>query len=121
MTFFMQEISRLVPPQSNITYLTRAAFIQLNNRIKIRVNFETGISHGRYTAILLTAINPLTGVLDKTLIRFCDVWPNNPENHIYESGYTVKDTVIWNKGRPTDAEYKALQNLIAAYIAVFSN
>lgn len=121
MTFFMKEIAQLLPANTKVTYLTRTAFVQLNNRIKIRLNFESGISHGRYTAILLTAINPLTGVLDKTLIRFCDVWPDNPENHVYESGTTSKDVTVWHKGRPTDDEYAALRSLIVAYISVFND
>ena len=98
----------------------------LGKDLRVRAEFLSTHISSQYDAIRLTVLNRTEGVVDRTLLRFQDVWgkkqvPNNPN---FRSGviphlWDDYGKVEWYAYHPTVADYAALRDAVGQYLSAF--
>lgn len=102
------------------------AWGDLGKDLRVRAEFLSTHISSQYDAIRLTVLNRTEGVVDRTLLRFQDVWgkkqvPNNPN---FRSGviphlWDDYGKVEWYAYHPTAADYAALRDAVGQYLSAF--
>ena len=118
MTVYEQELRKLFE-HSNLVdrpqFSGRVCVGDLGKDLRVRAEFLSTHISSQYDAIRLTVLNRTEGVVDRTLLRFQDVWgkkqvPNNPN---FRSGvmphlWDDYGKVEWYAYHPTAADYATL-------------
>ena len=129
MTVYEQELRKLFE-HSNLVdrpqFSGRVCVGDLGKDLRVRAEFLSTHISSQYDAIRLTVLNRTEGVVDRTLLRFQDVWgkkqvPNNPN---FRSGviphlWDDYGKVEWYAYHPTAADYDALRQSIGQYLSMF--
>ena len=129
MTVYEQELRKLFE-HSNLVdrpqFSGRVCVGDLGKNLRVRAEFLSTHISSQYDAIRLTVLNRTEGVVDRTLLRFQDVWgkkqvPNNPN---FRSGviphlWDDYGKVEWYAYHPTAADYDALRQSIGQYLSMF--
>ena len=129
MTVYEQELRKLFE-HSNLVdqpqFSGRVCVGDLGKDLRVRVEFLSTHISSQYDAIRLTVLNRTEGVVDRTLLRFQDVWgkkqvPNNPN---FRSGviphlWDDYGKVEWYAYHPTAADYAALRDAVGQYLSAF--
>ena len=129
MTVYEQELRKLFE-HSNLVdrpqFSGRVCVGDLGKDLRVRAEFLSTHISSQYDAIRLTVLNRTEGVVDRTLLRFQDVWgkkqvPNNPN---FRSGviphlWDDYGKVEWYAYHPTAADYAALRDAVGQYLSAF--
>lgn len=127
MTVYEQELRKLFE-HSNLVdqpqFSGRVCVGDLGKDLRVRAEFLSTHISSQYDAIRLTVLNRTEGVVDRTLLRFQDVWgkkqvPNNPN---FRSGviphlWDDYGKVEWYAYHPTAADYAALRDAVGQYLS----
>ena len=129
MTVYEQELRKLFE-HSNLVdrpqFSGRVCVGDIGKDLRVRAEFLSTHISSQYDAIRLTVLNRTEGVVDRTLLRFQDVWgkkqvPNNPN---FRSGviphlWDDYGKVEWYAYHPTAADYAALRDAVGQYLSAF--
>ena len=127
MTVYEQELRELFE-HSNLVdrpqFSGRVCVGDIGKDLRVRAEFLSTHISSQYDAIRLTVLNRTEGVVDRTLLRFQDVWgkkqvPNNPN---FRSGviphlWDDYGKVEWYAYHPTAADYAALRDTVSQYLS----
>lgn len=125
MSFFTDELMKCTHEFEGRKCIGNAMYIPLgeNNRLKI---FFTTIGYAdHYEALSISAIDKNNGVIDKTTIKFTDVWGkkqvNNPNFRDGIAPYIWKNgmDVDWYVYHPTPRDMEQLSEQIYDYAELF--
>lgn len=125
MSFFTDELMKCTHEFEGRKCIGNAMYIPLgeNNRLKI---FFTTIGYAdHYEALSISAIDKNNGVIDKTTIKFADVWGkkqvNNPNFRDGIAPYIWKNgmDVDWYVYHPTPRDMEQLSEQIYDYAELF--
>ena len=129
MTVYEQELRKLFDHSDLVDrpqFSGRVCVGDLGKDLRVRAEFLSTHISSQYDAIRLTVLNRTEGVVDRTLLRFQDVWgkkqvPNNPN---FRSGviphlWDDYGKVEWYAYHPTAADYDALRQSIGQYLSMF--
>ena len=104
----------------------RVCIGELGKNLRVRAEFLSTCVANQYDAIRLTVLNRTEGVVDRTMLRFKDVWGKKPVpgNPNFRSGVLAhlwddRGDVDWYAYHPTAADYDALRQSIGQYLSVF--
>ena len=99
---------------------------ELGKDLRVRAEFLSTCVANQYDAIRLTVLNRTEGVVDRTMLRFKDVWGKKPVpgNPNFRSGvlphlWDDRGDVDWYAYHPSVADYDALRQSIGQYLSVF--
>ena len=129
MTVYEQELRKLFEHGDLVDrpqFSGRVCVGDLGKDLRVRAEFLSTHVSNQYDAIRLTVLNRTEGVVDRTLLRFQDVWgkkqvPNNPN---FRSGviphlWDDYGKVEWYAYHPTAADYAALRDAVGQYLSAF--
>ena len=129
MTVYEQELRKLFEHSDLVDrpqFCGRVCVGDLGKDLRVRAEFLSTHISSQYDAIRLTVLNRTEGVVDRTLLRFQDVWgkkqvPNNPN---FRSGviphlWDDYGKVEWYAYHPTAADYAALRDAVGQYLSAF--
>lgn len=129
MTVYEQELRKLFEHSDLVDqpqFSGRVCVGDLGKDLRVRAEFLSTHISSQYDAIRLTVLNRTEGVVDRTLLRFQDVWgkkqvPNNPN---FRSGviphlWDDYGKVEWYAYHPTAADYAALRDAVGQYLSAF--
>ena len=127
MTLYEQELRKLFEHSDFVDrpqFSGRVCVGDLGKDLRVRAEFLSTHISSQYDAIRLTVLNRTEGVVDRTLLRFQDVWgkkqvPNNPN---FRSGviphlWDDYGKVEWYAYHPTAADYAALRDGVGQYLS----
>jgi len=128
MTFFEQELKRIVDAGCGIntpTYAARACYGNLGSDLVAKMQFEYPKTVGKYSTVSVAIMNRKEGVVDKANFRMRDVWgvkhvvnsnfPKGISPYIWDTG----DDIDWYVYQPTSDDIIKLAESIRGYIEVF--
>ena len=99
---------------------------ELGKDLRVRAEFLSTCVANQYDAIRLTVLNRTEGVVDRTMLRFKDVWGKKPVpgNPNFRSGvmphlWDDRGDVDWYAYHPSAADYDVLRQSIGQYLSVF--
>ena len=99
---------------------------ELGKDLRVRAEFLSTCVANQYDAIRLTVLNRTEGVVDRTMLRFKDVWgkkpvPGNPNfrDGVLAHLWDDRGDVDWYAYHPTAADYDALRQSIGQYLSAF--
>ena len=129
MTRYEQELRKLFDGSSLMDrpqYSGRVCVGELGKDLRVRAEFFSTCVANQYDAIRLTVLNRTEGVVDRTMLRFKDVWGKKPVpgNPNFRDGVLVhlwddRGDVDWYAYHPSVADYDALRQSIGQYLSVF--
>lgn len=126
MTFFEQELRKIVEPQyPDATYVGRACYVRLSDMNRAKIQFVTGMVANHYEALQMTILNRNEGQVDTLRLRFSDLWGNQKVNnpnfrnginpHIWDD-YGKPDWYVYH---PNNWDYQQLTDAVSEYLEVF--
>ena len=99
---------------------------ELGKDLRVRAEFFSTCVANQYNAILLTVLNRTEGVVDRTMLRFKDVWGKKPVpgNPYFRDGVLAylwddRGDVDWYAYHPNAADYDSLRQSIGQYLSMF--
>ena len=99
---------------------------ELGKDLRVRAEFLSTCVANQYDAIRLTVLNRTEGVVDRTMLRFKDVWGKKPVpgNPNFRSGVLAhlwddRGDVDWYAYHPSAADYDSLRQAIGQYLSMF--
>jgi len=125
MSFFTDELMKCTDEFEGRKCIGNAMYIPLGENNRLKIFFTTLGYADHYEALSISAIDKNNGVIDKTTIKFADVWGkkqvNNPN---FQGGITP---YIWNNGmdvdwyvyHPTPRDMEQLSEQINDYAELF--
>lgn len=129
MTVYEQELRKLFEHSDLVDqpqFSGRVCVGDIGKDLRVRAEFLSTHISSQYDAIRLTVLNRTEGVVDRTLLRFQDVWgkkqvPNNPN---FRSGviphlWDDYGKVEWYAYHPTAEDYAALRDAVGQYLSAF--
>lgn len=129
MTVYEKELRKLFENSGLMDhpqYSGRVCVGELGKDLRVRAEFLSTHIASQYDAIRLTVLNRKEGVVDRTLLRFKDVWgkkpvPGNPNfregvlPHLWDDSGDVD----WYAYHPNAADYAALRQSVGQYLSMF--
>ena len=104
----------------------RVCIGELGKNLRVRAEFLSTCVANQYDAIRLTVLNRTEGVVDRTMLRFKDVWgkkpvPGNPNfrDGVLAHLWDDRGDVDWYAYHPTAADYDSLRQSIGQYLSMF--
>ena len=129
MTVYERELRKLFENSDLMDhpqYSGRVCVGELGKDLRVRAEFFSTCVANQYNAIRLTVLNRTEGVVDRTLLRFKDVWGKKPVpgNPNFRSGvmphlWDDRGDVDWYAYHPSAADYDVLRQSIGQYLSVF--
>ena len=129
MTVYERELRKLFENSDLIDhpqYSGRVCVGELGKDLRVRAEFLSTCVANQYDAIRLTVLNRTEGVVDRTMLRFKDVWGKKPVpgNPNFRSGvmphlWDDRGDVDWYAYHPSAADYDALRQSIGQYLSAF--
>lgn len=125
MSVFTDELMKCTDEFEGRKCIGNAMYIPLGENNRLKIFFTTLGYADHYEALSISAIDKNNGVIDKTTIKFADVWGkkqvNNPN---FQGGITP---YIWNNGmdvdwyvyHPTPRDMEQLSEQINDYAELF--
>jgi hypothetical protein len=129
MNFFEQELRKLVGQSNALAdprYIGRACYGRVSGNIRAKLQFVTMGHADHYEALQVTLINNTEGEIDRSLIRFRDLWGAKPvgnpnfKDGIHPHIWTYSGKSEWYCYQPTPADYELLADSLDEYLEVFS-
>ena len=127
MTFFENELRKLLITQHpNATFVGRAAYVQLSDMNRAKIQFVTCGTADHYEAIQVTILNRNDGQIDTLRLRFSDVWGKGQIDNLYikQSGpyaWTYNGKTEWYAYHPNSRDYQQLTNEVSKYLNLFQD
>lgn len=108
----------------NAKYIGRHCVAELGGGKVMKASFvQSGMTGGKKDALGISIISKNDGEIDKSIIRFADVWPqrynicgNTEGPQIWT--YNGKDE--WQTPEPSKADYMKLSNIVTDYVEFYS-
>ena len=108
----------------NAKYVGRNCIAELGGGKVMKASFvQSGMTGGKKDALGISIISKNDGEIDKSIIRFADVWPqrynicgNTEGPQIWT--YNGKDE--WLTPEPSKADYMKLSNIVTDYVEFYS-
>lgn len=129
MTVYEQELRKLFEHSALIDhpqFSGRVCVGELGKNLRVRAELFSAHITAEYDAIRLTILNRTEGVVDRTLVRFEDVWGKRivPSNPNFRSGVMPHlrsdyGEVDWYVYHPDAADYDILRQAIGQYLSAF--
>lgn len=127
MNFFEKELRKLVGQSNALAdprYIGRACYGRVSGNIRAKLQFVTMGTHEKYEALQATLINNTEGEIDRSVIRFKDIWgtkkfTNFPEG-INPHIWTYQGKSEWYGFEPNPADYEILADSVDEYLGLFS-
>ena len=129
MTAYEKELRKLFE-NSNLMdrpqFSGRVCVGELGKDLRVRAEFFSTCVANQYDAIRLTVLNRTEGVVDRTMLRFKDVWGKKPVpgNPYFRDGVLAylwddRGDVDWYAYHPNAADYDSLRQSIGQYLSMF--
>ena len=125
MSFFTEELKKCAEDFEGRKCIGNAMYIPLGGNNRLKIFFTTLGYADHYEALSISAIDKNNGVIDKTTIKFADVWGkkqvNNPNfrggitPYIWKNGMDVD----WYVYHPTPRDMEQLSEQIYDYAELF--
>lgn len=128
MSHFERELRKILAQSKEavrISYVGRAAYIQLDPELRVKLEFVSLHIADQYNALKLTILNRTDGKVDVNILRFEDLLgkkkvsnPNFSDGiapHIWDN----YGKAAWYVYQPTQADYKTLAAAVDAYLQIF--
>ncbi|MGL4791915.1 MAG: hypothetical protein ACRCW1_10945 [Anaerotignaceae bacterium] len=125
MSFFTNQLMKCTEDFENKKCIGNAMYIPLGDNNRLKLEFITVGHASHYTALSLTALDKNSGIIDKNIIKFADVWgkkkvsnPNFSEGifpYIWKDGMNVD----WYVYEPTPYDMEVLAEQINDYAELF--
>lgn len=129
MTVYEKELRKLFENSGLMDcpqYSGRVCVGELGKDLRVRAEFLSTHIASQYDAIRLTVLNRKEGVVDRTLLRFKDVWGKKPVpgNSNFREGvlphlWDDSGAVDWYAYHPNAADYAALRQSVGQYLSMF--
>ena len=126
MTFFEQELRKIVGPQHpDATYVGRACYVRLSDMNRAKIQFITSGIASHYDALRLTVLNRQEGDVDNLVLHFSDLlgkkMVGNPNfrNGIMPHIWDDHGKADWYVYHPTQRDYAAFTAEVSEYLEVF--
>lgn len=128
MTFFEQELRKLFDHDAafaDVKFVGNTCYGRLNDNIRVKINFQTGITADNYDRLKVTLLNRSEGPIDSMVIRFHDLWGNKPtSNPNFREGVSPHiwddcGKTGWYVYKPTKTDYRQLSEAVGTYLSVF--
>ena len=125
MSFFTDELMKCTDGFEGRKCIGNAMYIPLGENNRLKLYFTTLGYADHYEAINISAIDKNNGVIDKTIIKFADVWGKKQvSNPNFQGGitpYIWKDgmDVDWYVYHPTPRDMEQLSKQIYDYVELF--
>ena len=129
MNFFEKELRKLVGQSNTLAdprYIGRACYGRISENIRVKLQFVTMGTHEKYEALQATLINNTEGEIDRSIIRFKDIWDAKPVSNpnfkdgVYPHIWTYQGKSEWYTYEPTPADYETLADSVDEYLEMFS-
>jgi hypothetical protein len=127
--FFEQELRKLVGQSNALSdprYIGRACYGRVSDNIRAKLHFVTMGYADRYEALKISLINNTEGEIDRSLIRFRDLWGIKPSSNpnfrdgISPHAWTYNGESEWYVYQPTPSDYEILADSMDEYLELFS-
>lgn len=126
MNFFEQELRRLFDNGEaiqNPKFVGRVCLGELGGDLRARAEFVTMGYADHYEALRLTVLNRTDGEVDQLTVRICEAIGRKNDTAPFHRGtpyiWTYDGKSEWYGYQPTDADYRALQQVARDYLDVF--
>ena len=129
MTVYEQELRKLFEHSELVDrpqFSGRVCVGDLGKDLRVRAEFLSTHISSQYDAIRLTVLNRTEGVVDRTMLRFKDVWGKKPVpgNPYFRDGVLAylwddRGDVDWYAYHPNAADYDSLRQSIGQYLSMF--
>ena len=125
MSFFTDELMKCTHEFEGRKCIGNAMYIPLGENNRLKIFFTTLGYADHYEALSISAIDKNNGVIDKTTIKFADVWGkkqvNNPNFRDGIAPYIWKNgmDVDWYVYHPTPRDMEQLSEQIYDYAELF--
>lgn len=125
MSFFINELMKCTESFDHRKCIGNAMYIPLGENNRLKLFFTTLGYADHYEALSISAIDKNNGVIDKTTIKFADIWGKNQvSNPNFRNGITP---YIWKDGnqadwyvyKPTPRDMEILSEQINEYAGLF--
>ena len=129
MNFFEKELRKLVGQSNALAdprYIGRACYGRVSDNIRVKLQFVTMGTHEKYEALQATLINNTEGEIDRSVIRFKDIWGAKPVSNpnfkdgVYPHIWTYQGKSEWYAYEPTPADYETLADSVDEYLEMFN-
>jgi hypothetical protein len=129
MNFFEHELRKLVGQSNALAdprYIGRACYGRVSDSIRAKLQFVTMGHADHYEALQMTLINNTEGEIDRSLIRFRDLWGQKPSSNpnfpdgVYPHVWTYQGKSEWYVYKPDPADYEMLADSMDEYLELFS-
>ena len=96
MSFFTQELMKCTEGFEGRKYIGNAMYIPLGENNRLKIFFTTLGYADHYEALSISAVDKNNGVIDKTTIKFADIWGKKQvSNPNFKDGITP---YVWKYG-----------------------
>lgn len=125
MNFFEQELRKIVGiAHPDTTFVGRACYVRLSDRIRAKIQFTTCGTAERYEALQMTILNGNDGQVDTLRLRFADIWGKGQVNNLYNQqigpyAWTYNGETEWYAYHPNSQDYRKLTKAVSDYLEVF--
>lgn len=125
MSFFTDELMKCTEGFENRKCIGNAVYIPLGKNNRLKLFFTTLGYADHYEAISISTVDKNDGVIDKTTIKFADIWGkkrvNNPNFRDGINPYIWKDgnQAMWYVYKPTPRDIELLSKQISDYAELF--
>ena len=127
--FFEQELRKLTSQMGMLDdarFVGRACYGKVSENIRAKLQFVTMGHADHYEALQVTLINNTEGEIDRSTIRFKELWgmlptsnPNFPDG-VAPQIWTYNGKSEWYAAQPGPTEYEALAGDVDGYLELFS-
>lgn len=125
MSFFTEELKKCTEGFDGRKCIGNAMYIPLGENNRLKIFFTTLGYADHYEALSISAVDKNNGVIDKTTIKFADIWGKKQvSNPNFKDGITpyiwkYGNDVSWYVYTPTPRDRELLAEQISDYAELF--
>lgn len=125
MSFFTKELMKCTEGFEGRKCIGNAMYIPLGENNRLKIFFTTLGYADHYEALSISAVDKNNGVIDKTTIKFADIWGKRQvSNPNFKDGITpyvwkYGNDVNWYVYTPTPRDMEVLAEQISDYAELF--
>lgn len=125
MSFFTEELKKCTEGFEGRKCIGNAMYIPLGENNRLKIFFTTLGYADHYEALSISAVDKNNGVIDKTTIKFADIWGKRQvSNPNFKDGITpyvwkYGNDVSWYVYTPNPRDIKLLAEQISDYAELF--
>lgn len=125
MSFFTQELMKCTEGFDNRKCIGNMMYIPLGENNRLKLFFTELVNANRFVALSMSIVDKNNGVIDKTLIKFSDIWGKKQVNNrnfdegIHPYIWKYGNDISWYVYTPTPYDMEQLAEQINDYAELF--